>query len=127
MRFPDLPPPAELRRARDRFADLLARKTAESDWQQLFTDCPYILSTALPLSLSPAEIVPLGRPGRTEADFLIQASSSGPSAGLYGVIEIKKPSHEIAVHDEPLPDDVITSTDARRPPKRSSTAEARKA
>lgn len=89
-----LPSLGELRRARDRFASMLTQKTVEPDWQRLFEACPFILSTALPLKLSPLDIIPAGRPGQSEADFMIQ-SQFGPSEGLYGVIDLKKPSTRI--------------------------------
>lgn len=83
---PDMP---ALRRARDKFADLLGNKTKEAEWQQLFCECPFILSEALPLRLEPRDIVPLGRPGRSEADFIFYPRQR-PFLDAYGVIELKR-------------------------------------
>jgi RES domain-containing protein len=49
---------------------------------------------SLPLRLESSTIVPLGRPGRTEPDFIFfpRGSSIIPT---YGVIELKKPSSDI--------------------------------
>ncbi len=49
---------------------------------------------ALPLRLEPADIVPLGRPGRTEPDFIFFPKQTLPIP-YYGVIELKKPSSPI--------------------------------
>ena len=47
-----MPSKAELRAARDRFAELLKREgSLEREWQQLFTEQPFILSAVrLPLA-----------------------------------------------------------------------------
>jgi hypothetical protein len=44
--------------------------------------------------LEPADIVPLGRPGRTEPDFVFFPKNTVP-VPYYGVIELKKPSSQI--------------------------------
>jgi hypothetical protein len=49
---------------------------------------------SLPLRIEPADIVPLGRPGRTEPDFIFYPKHTIP-APYYGVIELKKPSSQI--------------------------------
>jgi hypothetical protein len=46
---------------------------------------------SLPLRLEPADLVPLGRPGRTEPDFVFYPKNTGP-VPYYGVIELKKPT-----------------------------------
>ena len=78
-----------LRDARSEFARLLDRKTVESEWQRFFTACPFVLSLGLPLNIAPTDIVPRGRPGRSEADFVFYDASAGTP--LYGVIELKRP------------------------------------
>lgn len=87
---------AKLRSARDEFADLLRRRDSpERDWQRLFTEHPIILSESLPLRLVPTQIVPLGRPGRSEPDFLIYPEPNVVIPSSYGVIELKRPSTPI--------------------------------
>ena len=83
-----------LKSALARFEKLLSRRSTEKEWQILFTDCPYILSKSLPLKINHKDIVPLGRPGRSEADFVFypRYPTSYPS---YGVIEIKRPDSKI--------------------------------
>ncbi len=82
----------DLKRARaslDEFAALLAAKPKESEWQRLFSSNPHILSQALPLRLEPGDIRPGGRPGQSEADFIIHPRAVGPIP-FYGVIELKR-------------------------------------
>jgi hypothetical protein len=88
------PTDTELRNARAEFRDLLSRATPESIWQSFFSANPWVLSRSLPLQLLPCDIWPLGRPGRSEPDFLIYPGSerSFPSHGL---IEIKTPASRI--------------------------------
>jgi len=82
-----------LRRARDRFAELLSRRTTEPEWQRFFTECPFVFSEALPVSIAPHDIVPRGRPGRSEADFIFCATNH--AIPVYGVIELKRPDTKI--------------------------------
>jgi hypothetical protein len=84
----------ELSNALGRFDDLLRTGSKEADFQRLFSDCPYILSRSLPLRLEPSEIVPLGRPGRSEPDFIAFPGQGGPLNG-YGIIELKRPDSRI--------------------------------
>lgn len=84
----------ELTTARDRFRHLLARSTQERDWQQFFTDHPYVLSLSLPVRLEPADILPLGRPGRAEPDFAFYPRRANPIP-YYGIIELKRPQSSI--------------------------------
>lgn len=83
-----------LLRARDKFRELIAIKDVrEKEFQRLFSEYPFILSHALPLALKPSDIVPLGRPGKAEVDFLIKPEEVGNR--VYGSIEIKRPSTKI--------------------------------
>ena len=84
----------DLHKARDKFSDLITNHAAESYFQQLFSQCPYILSEALPVRVSSAEIIPMGTPGKSEPDFIFYPKSND-SIGDYGVIEIKRPSTKI--------------------------------
>jgi hypothetical protein len=81
----------ELRSAREQFADLIASRAAEAEFQALFTRCPYVLSEALPLRLRPFDIRPLARPGQSDPDFIFFSRSRG-QLDSFGVIEIKRPS-----------------------------------
>jgi hypothetical protein len=96
--------------ARDRFHTLLDNpRTLEVEWQNLFTECPCILSESLPLRIHPDDIHPLGRPGRSEADFLFYPHE--PTAlSPYGVIEIKRPNTRIL--RVPRRDTLVLSADA---------------
>lgn len=89
-----LPPARELRAALTRFEALLEARAKERDFQRLFADCPYILSSTLPLRLEPGEIRPLGRPGKSEPDFIVFPETGGLRSG-YGVIELKRPTSRI--------------------------------
>ena len=87
---------AELRAARERFAELLEREgSLEREWQTLFSEQPFILSESLPLRLKPSQIVPLGRPGRSEPDFVFYPDRDSSVPSSYGVIELKRPSTPI--------------------------------
>lgn len=88
------PPKNELFVARERFRHLLTVPTRESDWQMFFREHPYVLSRSLPLRLEPADILPLGRPGRAEPDFAFFPRDISPIP-YYGVIEIKRPDSRI--------------------------------
>ena len=90
----DTPSLSQLRNARDQFDALLCRKTRESEWQTFFADHPYVLSLSLPLRLDPRDIEPLGRPGKTEPDFLFYPRDTSP-VPFYGVIELKRPDSQI--------------------------------
>jgi hypothetical protein len=83
-----------LREARDEFRDLLAAGAREGEWQSLFTRHPYVLSNSLPVRISIADIVPLGRPGQSEADFVFYPKDT-LQPGSYGVIELKRPDSRI--------------------------------
>src|SRR5208283_1542956 len=61
---------------------------------RFFSDHPYVLSMSLPLRIEPADIVPFGRPGLTEPDFIFYPKHMSP-VPYYGVIELKKPSSQI--------------------------------
>lgn len=90
----DEPSRHQLVEARDVFAELLSRRTKESDWQRFFMKYPYVLSTTLPLRLRPDHIIPRARPGRSEADFVFYPWDTEP-VPFYGVIEIKRPDARI--------------------------------
>ncbi len=93
---PEVPGPKQLRDALERFAELLSNPASfEAEWQQFFAACPYVLSTALPLKLLPEDIVPLGRPGRSEADFVFYPNHTPRSHPSYGVIELKRPGQRL--------------------------------
>lgn len=82
------------RRARDEFRALLERATQEHEWQRFFTENPFVLSESLPLRLDPQNIIPLGRPGETEPDFIFYPTAVQPIP-YHGVIEIKRPTSQI--------------------------------
>jgi hypothetical protein len=88
------PTDRDLRRARDEFRDMLDRPTNEPQWQKFFAANPYVLSMALPLRVAPQEIIPLGRPGRAEPDFIFFPKDPQPIP-TYGVIELKRPDSKI--------------------------------
>lgn len=100
----------ELREARERLAYLIKSLAPESEFQKLFTEFPCILSEALPLKLSPNDIIPLGRPGITEPDFVYFADKLLPYP-LCGIIEIKRPNTPVVV--VPRKNVILLSTDAR--------------
>jgi hypothetical protein len=88
------PTEAELRAARFDFRELLAGSTAEPVWQRFFAENPFVLSRSLPLRLQPCDILPLGRPGRSEPDFVIYPGSA--TSGInYGIVELKRHSASI--------------------------------
>lgn len=86
--------PGDLHAALDEFDALLATRSKESDFQSLFAKHPYILSRSLPLRLEPSSIVPLGRPGKSEPDFVAYPSPGGPQS-VFGIVEIKRPDSRI--------------------------------
>ena len=82
-------------RTLERFDALLKQpRTKEKEWQRLFADYPYILSTALPLQLKPSQIIPLATPGRAETDFAIQPDPMWPGSPR-GLIELKRPDQRV--------------------------------
>jgi Shedu protein SduA, C-terminal len=90
-----LPPSnQELNDALERFGELMSGLSRESEFQQLFTDYPYIFSRTLPLRFEASDVVPLGRPGKAEPDFVVFPSERQP-LGSYGIIEIKRPDSKI--------------------------------
>lgn len=91
------PTSSDLRAARDELAYLIRVLAPEARFQSLFARFPLILSEALPLRVLPSRITPLGRPGRSEPDFVVypDAATDQPH---YGVIELKRPSHHILTH-----------------------------
>ncbi|HEX5701890.1 MAG TPA: sigma-70 family RNA polymerase sigma factor [Pyrinomonadaceae bacterium] len=95
--------------ARERFRELLLQNAPEAEWQALFTEHPYVLSRSLPLRLSPTDIVPLGRPGQSEADFIFYQRSKALITG-YGVIELKRPDSRVLT--SPRNDIVILTREA---------------
>jgi hypothetical protein len=62
--------PKQLREAREIFHELLKRDSKEREFQDFFAQHPYGLTPSLPLRLEPKDLVPLGRPGHTESDFI---------------------------------------------------------
>ncbi len=78
----------ELVCAREIFASLLARRTSEAEWQAFFKTHPYALTRALPLRLQPWHLRPMGRPGRTEPDFIFV--DDDPRWPTYGAVELKR-------------------------------------
>ena len=98
-----------LRRARERFRDLLSSRTTERDWQQFFAENPCVFARSLPLRLSEREIIPVARPGRSDPDFIFY-QRSGSLLSAYGVIEIKQPHTRVLT--QPRRDIVILSREA---------------
>lgn len=88
------PTEEDLRHARDEFRSMLEGRAREEQWQSFFARSPYVLSMTLPLQLAPHEIVPMGRPGRTEPDFVFYSRNPG-ILPTYGVIEIKRPDSNV--------------------------------
>lgn len=88
------PSDARLNEALSRFDELLRHDSPEVEFQRLFAAYPHILSRTLPLRVAASEIVPLGRPGMSEPDFITVPSTLTPLSS-YGVIELKRPSSPI--------------------------------
>ncbi len=80
----------ELEEARRQFERLLTGPSSEKDFQGLFTRCPYLLSRSLPLRVESHDIRPLGRPGRSEPDFVFYPRETSVISS-FGVIELKRP------------------------------------
>jgi hypothetical protein len=87
---------SELSAALAALENLVDRNGKEAEFQRVFRNHPFILSRALPLRHEPTQVVPLGRPGRSEADFLMFPKGQNP-LGVYGVVEIKRPSTLVVV------------------------------
>jgi hypothetical protein len=83
-----------LHAARAEFRDLLSRATPESTWQAFFAANPFVLSRSLPLRLEPCDILPLGRPGRSEPDFVIYPGSN-IAVPIHGIVELKTHSARV--------------------------------
>jgi hypothetical protein len=66
----------------------------EREFQALFAECPYVLSESLPVAVEESEIVARGRPGQSEADFIILPEPHRTNL-LYGAIELKRPDQPI--------------------------------
>ncbi len=81
----------QLREAREIFSNLLRQKTKENQWQLFFNQYPNVLSNSLPLKLAPNDIIPRGRNGKSEPDYIFY-NNYNKIQSTYGVIEIKKPS-----------------------------------
>ncbi len=102
-------PSSQLRKARDRFAELLENPNSlEREWEALFTDYPFILTDCLALGIEPAQLIPC-RPGKAEADFYFYPTENDPLS-RYGVIEIKRP--KTAILNTPRKDVIVLSSDA---------------
>jgi hypothetical protein len=84
----------QLRDARDEFYKLIEIKANESCFQELFAECPFILSRSLPLRLIPSDIIPLARPGKSEPDFIFYPQHQFYYP-VFGVIELKRPDAPI--------------------------------
>ena len=82
------------RRVRDEFVQLLNGMAPEPAWQAFFARNPQALASGLPLKLEPSDILPLGRPGKSEPDFVIYPSTPR-SLQQVGVVELKRPSTKI--------------------------------
>lgn len=109
---------SDLLAARDLFRDLLSRYTTEREWQRFFTDHPYVLSLSLPVRLEPADLVPLGRPGRAEPDFVFYPCHIRPIP-YYGIIELKRPDSSIV--SAPRSNTVILTRDAETAIQQANT------
>ncbi len=103
------PTVSELHEARQYFESLLTKKAKENQFQQLFTTHPYIFSRSLPLQIEPTDIVPLGRPGISEPDFIFYPKKRNQLYS-HGVIELKRPSTKLIT--TPRKDLIILSRDA---------------
>lgn len=85
---------SDRRRALRSFRDLLEASAPEASFQAFLAQHPEVLVAGLPIRLQPADVLPMGRPGRTEPDFLFFSKACAP-VGCYGVIELKRPDHKI--------------------------------
>ena len=71
------------------FRDLLSRSPRSRSGKPSFRQTP------LSLRLQPCDVLPLGRPGRTEPDFLIYPSSKA-AVPTRGLVELKTHSIHVA-------------------------------
>lgn len=90
------PSASDLRAALARFDRLIRADARESEFQRLFAERPYILSSTLPLKVLPNEVRALGRPGRSEPDFVLFPSQPD-GVKTYGIVELKRPSSTVLV------------------------------
>lgn len=104
----DNPTLHELRQAKKLFEALLGKTSLEYEFQELFTRHPFIFSRSLPFQINPCDIKPLGRPGKSEPDFVFYPKDMSiyPS---YGVIEIKRPNTKL--FSEPRKEVIVLSRD----------------
>lgn len=89
-----MPSRNDLLKAREIFIEMLKKNTKEHAWQMFFTKYPYVLSESLPLRLERKNIRPLGRPGKSEPDFIFYPTEDQFQT-IYGVVEIKRPDTPI--------------------------------
>ena len=94
MRY-SLPSDEQLRASLKEFASLLEATAKESAWQAFFATNPHIFARGLPLRLEPGDFTPLGRPGKSEPDFIF-FDRQNPTK-TYGVIELKRPDDPVIV------------------------------
>lgn len=109
MHLSDEPTTQVLRRAREEFTEMLGRSTPESAWQRFFAANPYVLARGLPLRLLPCDILPFGRRGRSEPDFLLYPGSEA-SGRIHGVVELK--TNHARILSRPRKTELILSRDA---------------
>ncbi len=76
--------------------ELIERNAKEAEFQRLFSEHPFLFSRTLRLRHEPTEVVPLGRRGRSEPDFVLFPAGKNP-LGVYGVVEIKRASTKLIV------------------------------
>lgn len=84
---------AERLAARDALARAIDERAPEATFQRLFALNPFLLTDSLPLRLHSRNLRVLGRPGRSEPDFVVYPSEG--MRGNYGVIELKRPDSKI--------------------------------
>jgi|SRR5579862_3772948 len=112
----------EMLDAQDEFSSLLDKRNAsEQDFQKLFTKYPFILSNALPVHLEAADIRPLGRPGKSEVDFVFYPQTQR-TPFVYGAIELKRP--DTSILRIPRHDTVVLSADAATASRQAELAAA---
>ena len=81
-------------KAREVFIKMLEDETREPEWQKFFAKYPYVLSESLPLRIEPENLHALGRPGKSEPDFIFYPTKEQFQT-IYGVIELKRPNMRI--------------------------------
>ena len=84
---------AERLAARDALARAIDERAPEPTFQKLFALNPFLLTESLPLRLHSTNLRVMGRPGRSEPDFVVYPSTG--AHGNYSVIEIKRPDSKI--------------------------------